>query len=290
MNAATPESSSSGPLTTPEEDDAGFYRLRLYVAGQTPKSLTAMANLKKVCEQHLAGRYEIEVIDLMQNPRLAAGDQILAIPTLVRRLPSPLHLAPLLLGMRHFSFREKIALALGMVRLARVRGGDADQTQTARRWLESAGQPARVIDLFWQPVLESALGESIDLVSVAAARKVAVDGFLAHREAADLYVPTKPLGELFGDRLAAWLAARGVGLQAGRTVTGFSWAEEKLAGRKDAVPFRLDAELKAAGATYKKALRPMAAKVVVDGTLVTGQNPTSAQGVGEAVVKLLATM
>jgi circadian clock protein KaiB len=88
MNAQ-PES-SSGPLTTPEEDDAGFYRLRLYVAGQTPKSLAAMANLRKVCEQHLAGRYEIEVIDLMQNPRLAAGDQILAIPTLVRRLPSPL--------------------------------------------------------------------------------------------------------------------------------------------------------------------------------------------------------
>ncbi|MBO1076647.1 circadian clock KaiB family protein [Roseomonas marmotae] len=72
------------------DDDAGFYRLRLYVAGQTPKSLTAMANLKRVCEQHLAGRYEIEVIDLMKNPRLAAGDQILAIPTLVRRLPSPL--------------------------------------------------------------------------------------------------------------------------------------------------------------------------------------------------------
>lgn len=72
----------------PEED--GFYRLRLYVAGQTPKSLAALANLKKVCEQHLAGRYEIEVIDLVQNPRLAAGDQILAIPTLVRRLPSPL--------------------------------------------------------------------------------------------------------------------------------------------------------------------------------------------------------
>ena len=72
------------------EDPDGFYRLRLYVAGQTPKSLTALANLKRVCEQHLAGRYEIEIIDLMQNPRLAAGDQILAIPTLVRRLPSPL--------------------------------------------------------------------------------------------------------------------------------------------------------------------------------------------------------
>ena len=70
--------------------DPGYYHLRLYVAGQTAKSLAAMANLKRVCEEHLAGRYEVEIIDLLQNPRLAAGDQILAIPTLVRRLPSPL--------------------------------------------------------------------------------------------------------------------------------------------------------------------------------------------------------
>ena len=70
--------------------DPNHYHLRLYVAGQTTKSLAAMANLKRVCEDHLAGRYEIEVIDLLQNPRLAAGDQILAIPTLVRRLPAPL--------------------------------------------------------------------------------------------------------------------------------------------------------------------------------------------------------
>lgn len=73
----------------------------------------------------------------------------------------------------------------------------------------------------------------------------------------------------------------------GRKVTGFSWPEEKLAGRADAVPFRLDEELKKQGATYSKALRPMAAKVVVDGRLVTGQNPTSAQDVAKAVVKLL---
>ncbi len=73
-----------------EADDAGLYHLRLYVAGQTAKSLTAIANLKRVCEEHLAGRYDIEVIDLIQHPQLAAGDQILAIPTLVRRLPAPL--------------------------------------------------------------------------------------------------------------------------------------------------------------------------------------------------------
>ncbi len=70
--------------------DPGYYHLRLYVAGQTAKSLAAMANLKRVCEEHLAGRYDIEVIDLLQHPKLAAGDQILAIPTLVRRLPAPL--------------------------------------------------------------------------------------------------------------------------------------------------------------------------------------------------------
>jgi circadian clock protein KaiB len=64
-------------------------QLRLYVAGQTAKSLTAFANLKKICDEHLPGQYEIEVIDLLKQPQLAAGDQILAIPTLVRKLPEP---------------------------------------------------------------------------------------------------------------------------------------------------------------------------------------------------------
>ncbi len=67
------------------------WELRLYVAGQTPKSLTAFANLKKLCAEHLAGqKYSIEVIDLLKNPTLAKGDQILAIPTLVRKLPQPM--------------------------------------------------------------------------------------------------------------------------------------------------------------------------------------------------------
>ena len=67
-----------------------IYELRLYVAGQTPKSLAAFANLKKICEEHLAGEYHIEVIDLLKHPQLARGDQILAIPTLVRKLPEPI--------------------------------------------------------------------------------------------------------------------------------------------------------------------------------------------------------
>ena len=66
------------------------YQLRLYVAGQTPKSVLAFRNLKQICEEHLQGRYSIEIIDLLENPQLARGDQILAVPTLVRRLPEPI--------------------------------------------------------------------------------------------------------------------------------------------------------------------------------------------------------
>ena len=69
---------------------AAEWQLRLYVAGQTPKSMTALDNLRRLCESHLAGRYEIEVIDLLVNPTLAAGDQILAVPTLVRKFPEPI--------------------------------------------------------------------------------------------------------------------------------------------------------------------------------------------------------
>jgi squalene-associated FAD-dependent desaturase len=142
----------------------------------------------------------------------------------------------LLLGMRHFSFAEKLSLGIGMLKLARYRepaGGEPGETRsTALEWLQSAGQPERVIRLFWQPVLESALGESIALVSTAAARKVAVDAFLAHRDAADMFVPTEPLGTLFGDRLVAWLRNRGVTVEEGRSVTAI---ERDAAGRATAV-------------------------------------------------------
>jgi circadian clock protein KaiB len=66
------------------------FALRLYVAGQTPKAARAFANLRKICDEHLAGRYSIEVIDLIENPALGRGDQILALPTLVRKLPTPI--------------------------------------------------------------------------------------------------------------------------------------------------------------------------------------------------------
>lgn len=150
-----------------------------------------------------------------------------------RLLPAPMHVTPLLVGMRHFSFREKFSLGLGMLRLARYREPTGNEVGgTALEWLEAAGQPERVIRLFWQPVLESALGESIDLVSTTAARKVVVDAFLAHRDAADLFVPTEPLGSLFGDRLVAWLESRGVAVERGRNVTSI---ERDALGRAIAV-------------------------------------------------------
>lgn len=86
MNAISTATADTGGVATDELK----YNLRLYVAGQTAKSVTAFANLKKLCEEHLPGQYDIEVVDLLVNPQLAAGDQILAIPTLVRRLPEPI--------------------------------------------------------------------------------------------------------------------------------------------------------------------------------------------------------
>jgi circadian clock protein KaiB len=90
MNNAEQNDEGSELIESDTVPDQDFYILRLYVAGQTKKSLAAFANLKKICEEHLCGKYRIEVIDLLENPQLAKGDQILAIPTLVRKLPEPI--------------------------------------------------------------------------------------------------------------------------------------------------------------------------------------------------------
>ena len=85
MNTKTARRSAPQLRAVPDRP----WELRLYVAGQTPRSLTAFANLKKICEEHLKGRYRITVIDLLASPQLSKGDQILAVPTLVRKLPEP---------------------------------------------------------------------------------------------------------------------------------------------------------------------------------------------------------
>ncbi|HEY9707404.1 MAG TPA: circadian clock KaiB family protein [Oculatellaceae cyanobacterium] len=92
-----------------EQSEPEMWLLRLYVAGQTPKSITAFANLKKICEEYLKGQYRIEVIDLLENPQLAKQDQIVALPTLVRQLPPPLKK---IIG--DLSNKEKILVGLNL--------------------------------------------------------------------------------------------------------------------------------------------------------------------------------
>jgi len=89
MNEKTTPSGPT-PRSATDADEAREWELRLYVAGQTPRSITALDNLRKLCEEHLKGRYRIEVIDLLVSPQLSREDEILAVPTLVRRLPLPI--------------------------------------------------------------------------------------------------------------------------------------------------------------------------------------------------------
>ena len=105
-----------------------FWELRLYVAGRTPRAITAFSNLKKICEEHLAGKYHIEVVDLTKNPGLAQGDQILAVPTLVRKLPEPIRK---ILG--DLSNTERVLVGLDL------RAGTAVQTDRAQRRSPSCG-------------------------------------------------------------------------------------------------------------------------------------------------------
>lgn len=84
------QKSTNGRPPQAASDELSRWNLRLYVAGQTPRSVTAFRNLKDICEEYLKDQYHIEVIDLMENPTLARGDQILAVPTLVRKLPQPI--------------------------------------------------------------------------------------------------------------------------------------------------------------------------------------------------------
>lgn len=83
---------STEPNTASTNDTQDVWVLRLYVAGQTPRSLRAVANIKKICEEKLAGRYQLEVIDLYQQPQLAQGEQIVAVPALIKKLPEPLRM------------------------------------------------------------------------------------------------------------------------------------------------------------------------------------------------------
>jgi circadian clock protein KaiB len=120
---------SSNDPTAPASPVAQTYQLRLYVAGHTPKSVLALANLRQICEEHLHGRYEIEVVDLRQNPQLASGDQILALPTLVRRLPEPIKK---IIG--DLSSTERVLVGLDL----RVRSGGGGKKSCVSQGVTSA--------------------------------------------------------------------------------------------------------------------------------------------------------
>jgi len=112
-------------------DGASFWKLRLYVAGQTPKSIAAFGNLKRICEEHLRGRYRIEVVDLLQNPTLARGDQILALPTLVRQLPPPMKK---IIG--DFSNTERVLVGLDLRHVKPIRAKESTEATEATQAMQ----------------------------------------------------------------------------------------------------------------------------------------------------------
>lgn len=128
-------------------------------------------------------------------------------------LPAPLHLGPSLLGLGYLSWRDRVSIARALWQLARMKIDDDCRAPTVGQWLRGQQQSAAAIERFWSVVLVSALGEELDRASLAYARKVFVDGFLASRQAYQIDVPRVPLGELYGGRLEGWLAAHGVTVQ-----------------------------------------------------------------------------
>jgi len=144
-------------------------------------------------------------------------------------LPAPLHLLPGLLRLGYLGLADRWRIVRTLVRLARwqpVRGDDV----AIGSWLLQQGQSPRAIERFWSPVLVSALGETLDRASLAAAQKVFVDGYLAHRRAYELLIPDAPLSEIYDRRLANWLTAAGVRLHLGARVRRIEGDASRVAG------------------------------------------------------------
>jgi len=152
-----------------------------------------------------------------------------------RWLPAPLHLAPALWRLRYLSLADRLGIARVMRRLVRWHTNDGDDGPTMARWLAKRGASPRAVQQFWGVVLTSALGETLDRVSVPAARKVFVDGFLASRDAYQLLIPALPLGNLYGERLAARLTELGVTLSLRTPVQRCDFSAEQSPGQPAAV-------------------------------------------------------
>jgi squalene-associated FAD-dependent desaturase len=182
-----------------------------------------------------------------------------------RWLPPPLHLAGALWRMRHLSLGDKLPIARAMLALVRTSPTDTADGQTMLGWLRSQRQTEQAIERFWQVVLVSALGESLDRASVSAARKVFVDGFLAHREASHVLVPRVSLGELYDRRVADWLRERGVQIRLETLVAGLEERRGRVVGVRTAAgsePF--DAVVLAVPWQRVGALLPETLRNVVD--------------------------
>jgi squalene-associated FAD-dependent desaturase len=130
-----------------------------------------------------------------------------------RWLPAPLHLLPSLLRLNYLSWRERIGIIRAMRQLKKMSTSDDPQGPTIDCWLREHGQTSRAIELFWTPVIVSALSETLDRVAVPPVRKVFVDAFLGDHHAYEMIVPTVPLGELYGKQLEDWLIKHGVSVQ-----------------------------------------------------------------------------
>ncbi len=135
-----------------------------------------------------------------------------------RWLPAPLHLLPSLLKLSYLSLGERLNIIRAMQRLKKTSTSDDSQGPTIVKWLLEHGQTSRAIELFWTPVIVSALSETLDRVAVPPVRKVFVEAFLGNRHAYEMIVPTVPLGELYGQHLEQWLSKHDVAIRRERGV------------------------------------------------------------------------
>lgn len=204
--------------------DAGKYDVTVFEAkrhtgGRAGSFSTSQNNDVDYC-QHVAMGCCAELLGLLRRTNLTPFWQryeslVFAHPDFKpsvfrprKWLPPPLHLLPTIASMRYFSIAEKYRLVRGLAAL--LRSSEASLVdRTAADWLVQNGQSERLIECFWEPILVSALGETVARVSMGPARKTIVDGFAATRDASDVWVPRLPLGEMFGNRLTTAIKERG---------------------------------------------------------------------------------
>lgn len=141
-------------------------------------------------------------------------------------LPAPMHLLPALVRLKYLSLRERLGIMTALRKLASASAADDPNGATIGTWLREHGQSERTIDLFWTPVVVSALSETMDRAAVPSVRKVFVDAFMGNRRGFELQVPRVPLGEFYGERLEKWLKERGVCIRLGETVRQICGTED----------------------------------------------------------------